>query len=241
MCHMSRVKCHMSHLTCHNFLFLFLFFFGQSGEAYRWRVCYQRGVPCLVFCIGASICIGWETLFLRYAGFFLIPYLRWKLVISYIYFLIGKIIVLVFLHTLKIIHSWDKVLINSLYPNLILAFAITSTDHSPQTLYLWHNNLLFGIATSFTQNIINNRKYWGSWNSATIHSNIGKKTFGLWQWHIQTKKNKILWIWAQGGGHILNSQIIVKNWVLDGTTQISATLHVREYCWVCEELQLSTG
>ena len=38
-CHVSRgVTCHMSHF----------FFFGQSGEAYRWRVCYQQGLPRLV-------------------------------------------------------------------------------------------------------------------------------------------------------------------------------------------------
>ena len=35
MCRMSRVT--------------FFFFFGQSGEAYWWRVCYQQGLPCLVF------------------------------------------------------------------------------------------------------------------------------------------------------------------------------------------------
>ena len=45
--HVSRVICHMSHVTCH--IFYFIFFFGQSGEAYRWRVCYQRGLPRLVF------------------------------------------------------------------------------------------------------------------------------------------------------------------------------------------------
>ena len=28
------------------------FFFGESGEAYRWRVCYQRGLPQLVFFFG---------------------------------------------------------------------------------------------------------------------------------------------------------------------------------------------
>ena len=44
-CHVSHVTCHMSRVTCHNFLF----FFGKSGEAYRWRVCYQRGLPRLVF------------------------------------------------------------------------------------------------------------------------------------------------------------------------------------------------
>ena len=40
MCHMSHVTFHMSHVA--------FFFFGQSGEAYRWRVCYQRGLPRLV-------------------------------------------------------------------------------------------------------------------------------------------------------------------------------------------------
>ena len=55
-CHMSHVMCHMSHVRCHmskvkkekkkkekrekNL---------QSGGASRWRVCYQRGLPGLVF------------------------------------------------------------------------------------------------------------------------------------------------------------------------------------------------
>ena len=39
--------CHVSHVTCH--IFFIYFFFGRSGEAYRWRVCYQRGLPRLVF------------------------------------------------------------------------------------------------------------------------------------------------------------------------------------------------
>ena len=45
-CHVSHVICHMSGVTCH-MSHLFLFFFGQSGEAYWWRVCYQRGLPYL--------------------------------------------------------------------------------------------------------------------------------------------------------------------------------------------------
>ena len=44
-------------------------------------------------------------------GIFFIPYLRWKLVIHFSYFSIDKLIVLAFLHTLMIIHSWDKVVI----------------------------------------------------------------------------------------------------------------------------------
>ena len=41
-CHMSCVTCHMSHVKC-NFS-SFVSFFGQTDEAYRWRVCYQRGL-----------------------------------------------------------------------------------------------------------------------------------------------------------------------------------------------------
>ena len=40
MCHVSRVSCHIS---------FFSSFFLQSGEASWWRVCYQRGLPRLVF------------------------------------------------------------------------------------------------------------------------------------------------------------------------------------------------
>ena len=47
MCHVSRhmscVTCHVSHVT------IFLGGGGQGGEAYRRRVCYQRGLPRLYF------------------------------------------------------------------------------------------------------------------------------------------------------------------------------------------------
>ena len=46
--HVSCVMCHVSHVTCHMSLF-FLLFFGKSGDAYWWRVCYKRGLPHLVF------------------------------------------------------------------------------------------------------------------------------------------------------------------------------------------------
>ena len=57
-CHVSHVTCHVSRVTCHLshviFLFYIYIFFlrkkiGQSGGASRWRVCYQRGLPRLVF------------------------------------------------------------------------------------------------------------------------------------------------------------------------------------------------
>ena len=31
------------------------FFLGQSGEAFGWRVCYQRGLPRLVYFVGNNI------------------------------------------------------------------------------------------------------------------------------------------------------------------------------------------
>ena len=46
-CHVSRVTCHVSRVTC--LMFSFFVFFGQSGEAIQWTVCYQRGRPRLVF------------------------------------------------------------------------------------------------------------------------------------------------------------------------------------------------
>ena len=49
MCHMSCVTCHVSHVTCPvSHVTFFSLFFGQSGGAYRWRDCYQRGLPRLV-------------------------------------------------------------------------------------------------------------------------------------------------------------------------------------------------
>ena len=61
-CHVSHVTCHMSRVTCHvshvKNTFFYNFFkkknyttknIGQSGGASRWRVCYQRGLPRLVW------------------------------------------------------------------------------------------------------------------------------------------------------------------------------------------------
>ena len=60
MCHVSPVTCHVSPLTCQNYNF-YIFVkkklkknytiknIGQSGGASPWRVCYQRGLPRLVF------------------------------------------------------------------------------------------------------------------------------------------------------------------------------------------------
>ena len=57
MCHSSHVMCHMSRVTCHvlrvtcNMYFFFVSWkkIRQSGWASRWRVCFQQGLPRLVF------------------------------------------------------------------------------------------------------------------------------------------------------------------------------------------------
>ena len=47
MCHVSYVRCQLSGVRC-NFFYIY-FFFLQNGGACRGRVCYQRGLPRLVF------------------------------------------------------------------------------------------------------------------------------------------------------------------------------------------------
>ena len=48
MCHMSCVTCHMSHVRCH---MSGVTCFRKSGGGSRWRVCYHRGLPRLVYLI----------------------------------------------------------------------------------------------------------------------------------------------------------------------------------------------
>ena len=48
MCHISRVPCHMSRVRC-PVSGVQVTFFGGSGGTSRWRVCYQQGLPRLVF------------------------------------------------------------------------------------------------------------------------------------------------------------------------------------------------
>ena len=52
-CHVSSVRCQVSGYRCYvsgviSQVSVFLSFFGQSGGASPWRVCYQRGLPHLV-------------------------------------------------------------------------------------------------------------------------------------------------------------------------------------------------
>ena len=48
MCHVSRVKCQVSHVTFHMLCVTF-FFILLSGMVSWARVCYQCGLPCLVY------------------------------------------------------------------------------------------------------------------------------------------------------------------------------------------------
>ena len=57
-CQVPGVTCHLSPVTSHMFFFIkktkkqhYIYpseKIGQSGGASRWRLCYQRGLPCLV-------------------------------------------------------------------------------------------------------------------------------------------------------------------------------------------------
>ena len=55
-CHVSPVTCHVSPVTCQKKLQLLIFFLKKSlsGGASRGRVCYQRGVPRLVYAISIT-------------------------------------------------------------------------------------------------------------------------------------------------------------------------------------------
>ena len=71
-CHVSHITCHMSHVTCH---ILSSSFFGQSGKASRWRVCYQQGLPRLV----SSLLPLTHLLLLNPLSLFTIFSLNWPL------------------------------------------------------------------------------------------------------------------------------------------------------------------
>ena len=48
-CHISLVTCHVSHLRCHMSHIFSSSFLLESGGVSWWRVCYQWGLPRLVF------------------------------------------------------------------------------------------------------------------------------------------------------------------------------------------------
>ena len=75
MCDLSRVTCHMYFFlfkTCFLLFFFFFFFFffynAQSGGASWWRVCYQRGFPCLVLTTSICINLSQSSLFLIFVA-----------------------------------------------------------------------------------------------------------------------------------------------------------------------------
>ena len=76
MCHVSCVRCHLSPVTCHvsPVTFQNICFkqnciikknplkYWKSGEAWRWRVCYQRGLPRLVLSVRTKWKVTLKTL-----------------------------------------------------------------------------------------------------------------------------------------------------------------------------------
>ena len=73
--HLSPVTCHLSPVTCNFFFYIYIFFFftflyiyifsfkqiGKTGGPSRWRVCYQWGLPRLVFYqVQSTNCILWH-------------------------------------------------------------------------------------------------------------------------------------------------------------------------------------
>ena len=62
MCHVSCVTCHMSRATCHMSQSCIAYKKnGQSGGASRSRVCYQRGLPRLVYIL-LLLRVYWDKL-----------------------------------------------------------------------------------------------------------------------------------------------------------------------------------
>ena len=54
-CHLSPVTCHLSPVTCHmphvnlKKRYIYIHIYGHNSGASRWSICYQGGLPCLVF------------------------------------------------------------------------------------------------------------------------------------------------------------------------------------------------
>ena len=48
-CHISLITCHVSHLSCHMSHIFSSFFLLEIGGVSWWRVCYQWGLPRLIF------------------------------------------------------------------------------------------------------------------------------------------------------------------------------------------------
>ena len=52
-CHITGARCQVSGVTCHMYCvyYIYIVFFLQCCVASQWRVCYQWGLPRLVFCL----------------------------------------------------------------------------------------------------------------------------------------------------------------------------------------------
>ena len=70
------------------------------------------------------------------------------------------------------------------------------------------------------------------WKSSTLFRKKGKEPSGYDNGTFKQRKILSYSFKLSGGEHTLNGQIIVKNWILNWTIQISATLYVRDYCGI---------
>ena len=88
MCHVSCVMyyvscimCQVSSVTCHMSGVIFSLFFGQSGEARWWRVCYQEGLPRRVHNVNQQTLNLYYLLFIKLHNFKII-WVDWILNLS---------------------------------------------------------------------------------------------------------------------------------------------------------------
>ena len=120
----SRVRCHVSRFTWH-LSCIFIFFFWQSGGASWWRVCFQQGLPHLVFIIA------------------------WKF-----YNLVQKVVRPLSLRVLSLLmktsYKKSKIMIPSPHSWFYFRIALTLDEKKKKNHYMtacvqkWHINAIFG-------------------------------------------------------------------------------------------------
>ena len=150
-CPLSPVTCHMSPVTCKNFVKIFLlkkkiFMYislkkiGKSGGASRWRVCYQRGLSCLVLIKkGLTVAIIFSYYYLLIFCFFLqasLPFFDQKLqTVSQLW-----------------IYSFCKESIcnQSIWPyQFIFCYTSSVFSRAPHLYFLWQQVFIGSSSTNF--------------------------------------------------------------------------------------------
>ena len=107
---MSGVMCHVSHVTCHILFYFSFSFFGQNCGASRWRVCYQRGLPRLVFTFGGCFL---DLILILYK---LKVFLQWCIDLGYCFY------VPLLHHHLQFNHNIRSCVSNQIKPQILVFF-----------------------------------------------------------------------------------------------------------------------